>query len=178
MCTDIHREDGTLVVRMPAPRALAQALIAVSWLPFIAAGIVVLVIVGQGFRSAAASGGVPAILLGLFFIAFALFVLGAALAGFAGALYGLLGREVARVEDGSLTLERVLFGARVRQRYDGVRDLRLAKPEERKRRWTAPPPKVLFEADGERQGFGAGLTDEEAAEVLRALQEALARPKA
>lgn len=172
MAVDIRREDSSLVIRMPAPRAVSQALIALSWVPFvIIAGIVVYVATGT-FESLATHGA-TGIASGVFFLLFALIILVASLVGLAGSLYGLLGSEVARVEGGRLTLERVLFGARQRQTYAGVTHLELAAPPQHRRRWSAPPPKLRFESDGHGQAFGAGLSDDEAAEVLAALKEAL-----
>ncbi len=169
---DIRHEDGALVVRMPAPGALAQALIALSWVPFVLiAGVVVWVATGT-FESLVAHG-VAGVASGVFFLVFALLILGASLVGLFGSLYGVFGAEVARVEEGRLTLERVLFGVRQRQTYDDVKELRLASPEERRGRWSAPPPKLRFDSDGHGQAFGAGLTDEEAGEVLAALREAI-----
>lgn len=169
----IEPADGSLAVVMPAPRALAQALIAVSWLPFLAAALVALFVAVQTFCSLVAQHGGGGVASGAFFVAFALFLTAVCLAGLAGALYGLLGSEVARVEDGGLTLERVLFGAKVRQHYAEARKLRLAKPAEERRSWTAPAPTLLFESEGHTHGFGAGLTPDEAREVLAAVREAL-----
>lgn len=172
MPVDIKREDGSLVVRMPAPRAASQVLIALSWVPFVIIAGAVTWVAAESF-SALSTHGFTGVASGVFFILLALFILGASLFGLGGALYGLLGSEVARVEDGGLTLERVLFGARQRQTYADVKDLQLAKPPEQRRRWSAPPPKLRFESQGVGQAFGAGLSDAEAAEVLAALKEAL-----
>jgi hypothetical protein len=170
---EIRHEGEALVVRMPPARALAQWLIAASWLPFVAIAAAV-VWVASGTFEALQPHGAYGIAQGVFFLVFSLFLLAVALVGFAGSLYGLLGHEVAHVEGRTLTLQRVLFGARVRQRFEDVRNLRIEGhvPDER-RRWSAPPPKIVFESAEQKAGFGSGLTDEEAEEVLGALKEAL-----
>ncbi|HEY3317666.1 MAG TPA: hypothetical protein VGK50_04520 [Coriobacteriia bacterium] len=172
MRVEIQWEGDTLVVHMPAPRAPAQVLIAVSWVPFVAIAAAV-VWVAAGTFATLATHGVTGVASGVFFLIFALLILGASVVGLGGSLYGLLGSEVARVEGGRLTLERVLFGAKQRQSYRDVGGLGLADQPEHKRRWTAPPPKLRFESDGHGQAFGAGLTDAEATEVLAALRDAL-----
>lgn len=172
MPVDVNRSGSTVEVRMPAPRALSQALVVLSWVPFLAAAVVALVI---AIATAVRSHEVREVAAAAFFVSFALLILAASLAGFAASLYGLLGREIAKAEDGGLTLERVLFGAKSRQHFHEVEKLRLADPpeQESRRRWASPAPKLRFESEGQSQAFGAGLTDDEACEVLRVLGEAL-----
>lgn len=172
MAVEIERNGGGVVVRMPTGKARMQALIALSWVPFVIIGVFIVRVALQGFAAQATIpmyGRVQTWVI----LALSLFLLLGSMGGLVGALYSLLGREVAILDGGTLTIEKVLFGARFRRRFEHLSEVRVALHAREAEPLSPPTSHVLFKSDGGISGFGAGLTDDEAASVVAAMSEAL-----